>query len=104
MTLLCLLHADKKILEVSIVKSSFGLQSFNIFVKTTGSHSVPLFQQILSQTNMLQHESLVQFQVQESSMQLQNQPLIIIEMNKNIVWGVSSLLFCPEPYEMGRNL
>ena len=37
----CSLHAYEKMLDLSSVWCSFGLQSFNIFVKRTGSHSVP---------------------------------------------------------------
>ena len=86
-TVLCSLHAYEKMLDLPSVCCSFGLQSFNIFVKTVSNHHAPKtvsnHHAVLLQTAMLQNKSLVRFRGQESPTQPQNHTLIVIAMNEN---------------------
>ena len=80
-TVLCLLHAYEKMLDLLSAGCSLSLQSFNILVKRARSHAV--FPQLPFQTTMFQHERFVSCWVEKSQMQSQIHPLIIVEMNGN---------------------
>ena len=104
-TVLCSLHAYEKMLDLLSVGCSLSLQSFNIFVKRAGSHSVPTI--TVSNHHVPIWASCEELSERESDA-IADSPIDHhcneweqvkddgIGIGKIARW-VSSLLFCPEP-------
>ena len=105
MIVLCSLHAYEKMLDLSSVCCSFGLQSFHIFVKRSGSHSVPAVSVLNHQaptfayhkkSSTRESDTATDSPIERHCNKWEQVPDDGMGMSK-IAWWVSNLLFCPEP-------